>query len=468
MGLTELKEKNSKGKIVAPHGLCIGRGRDLTSRVYDNSSVEDMIIPVNARSKHLGCMGTTQIGKSRLIELMVKQDIKMGLNIVVINPKGDLQLNAGIIEAAVEAGRIEDLMFLDPIFPDTSIMIDPLTYYFAQDEIVDHITSGIKAKDEYFINVSQEIATVIVTAHIMLAKARGNSKVTLNFLDIKAWSSYQALKKLKESLELLKNNADQEIRNISAETVDNIQQILDSPQDFFAKVASSLRTTLTALTSGATGKIIGKAKSNEFIKRLEEGKRVILICNTGSMLARRTAHTVGRVLTSMIQSLIGRIYLAGRTIEPPLSVYFDEGHNVLYIGQEELYNKGGSANVYLHFFTQSLAQMEEAVGEKITQSIIDNIHQWIYMKVNHTKTAEFVEMSTPLKKMYETTNTMSGGKISMQLRQGEERMVLREKILSLQPQWFYMKAADGRFFKGKVSNVKQPYVSLLPPAMEVI
>ncbi len=58
------------------------------------------------------------------------------------------------------------------------------------------------------------------------------------------------------------------------EVCHNIEQILNSPADFFAKVSSSLRTTLSALTSGSTGRIIGKSLVNEFIKRFEEGKRV--------------------------------------------------------------------------------------------------------------------------------------------------------------------------------------------------
>lgn len=468
MGLKELQEINAEGTISTnPADLYIGKGKDLANHDFNQASIQDLVIRANVRTRHLGCIGATQVGKSSLVMLKARQDIKAGLNLIVMNPKGDQDVNACIVQAAAEAGRLGDLMFVDPIFPETSIKIDPLAYWYMEDELVDHITSGIKAKDEYFINVATEISTVIVAGLIMLEKAKGNASVKLNFMDIKNWSSYFSLKQLKENLEYLKNNPDREIRENAGDTINSIEHVLASPQDFFAKVASSLRTTLTALTSGATGKIIGKADTNEFIKRLESGQRVILVANTGSMLTRRTAHTVGRVLISMIQSLIGRFYASKRKLEPALSIYLDEGHNILYRDIEELFNKSGSANVFLQFYTQSLSQMRDAVGDDITESLIDNMHAWIYMRLNNTLTAEFVEMSTPLVKIKQSMNTMSGGGISMMLRDEEQRMVLRQQLQALEPRWFYMKSAEGIFYKGYVDEVKKPYISVVPPRISV-
>ena len=65
--------------------------------------------------------------------------------------------------------------------------------------------------------------------------------------------------------------------------------------EHFAKVSSSLRTMLSALTFGNIGRIIGKARTNEFITRLEQGKRVILVCHTGSLLSPRASLIFGRV-----------------------------------------------------------------------------------------------------------------------------------------------------------------------------
>lgn len=467
MSLAILHKINSKGKIRPTKKFHIGLARDLQNDAFDPSNIKDFYINASDRSKHIGCMGATQMGKSRLIEYMIEQDIKAGNNLAIIDPKGDAQLLSKTVQASAESGRLNDLMLVTPIYPQQSLKIDPLAYYYAPDELVDHTISGIKAKEEYFINVASEITTVIVEGLIALEKSKGNKNARLNFLDIKNWSTYHDLVKFKDSITYLINNPDPSIRYSAEETVRNIEQILQSPQDFFAKVSSSLRTTLTALTSGTTGKIIGKAKTNEFIKRFEEGKGCILYCNTGQLLARRTAHIIGRVLISMIQSMAGRFFASGRKINPPLSIYIDEGHNVLYRGIQELFNKGGSAGIWLNFFTQSMSQMIEEVGDDITASIIDNIHIWFFMRVNHEETARYIEESTPIKYIRQPILAMAGGKIGVSLRTVEQRLVLKEKVIKLKPQWMYIRK-DGKVYKCKIATVKPPYIKIEWPDIKVL
>jgi hypothetical protein len=225
-------------------------------------------------------MGTTRIGKTRLLEYLITQDIKAGHNVIAIDPKGDVDLLSKIIQTAAEAGRLHEIMLITPIYPDLSLKMDPLAYYYMQDELVDHVISGIRAKEEYFINVASEISTVIVAGLIAIAKAK-NEKLRLNFNDIKIRSTHPALKKFSESLEFFKAHHDPEVSDTVNEVLANIEQILESPADFFAKVSSSLRTTLTALTSSTTGRIIGKAYTNEFVKRFEQGQRILPTLSAG-------------------------------------------------------------------------------------------------------------------------------------------------------------------------------------------
>ena len=81
----------------------------------------------------------------------------------------------------------------------------------------------------------------------------------------------------------------------------------------------------------------------------------------------------------MIQSLVGRLFASGPSVDPPLCVHIDEGHNVLYPIQE-IFNKAGGANVWLHFYEQSGAQMSAEIGADLARSISDNINSWIYFQ----------------------------------------------------------------------------------------
>src|SRR6266568_7878356 len=107
------------------------------------------------------------------------------------------------------------------------------------------------------------------------------------------------------------------------------------------------------LTTGNIGKIVGKADDNRFLKRLESGKPVILVCQIGSLVVQEAAFTLGKVILSMIQSFIGRVYMSNRKkVHPELCIHIDEAQSVLHPGVEDLFSKGGSANCWITAYTQ--------------------------------------------------------------------------------------------------------------------
>jgi conjugal transfer pilus assembly protein TraD len=447
--LDELKKINANGKLIENNGITyLGRGINLAEGNKTPKEV-DITIKDTERSGHFGCFGTTRVGKTRLIENIIEQDIRKGYNVVVIDPKGDSELFSKMVQVAAESGRLDDIMMLTPISPDHSIMLDPLAYYYMEEELVDHVIAGIKAKDDYFIAVAYEVTQAVVSGLALQAKTAGK-KLNINFQDIKLRSDYDSLKQFKAVIETLPGSED---------LLTSIEQIVNSPQDFFAKVSSSLRTTLSALTSGSTGQIIGKSLVNEFIKRFEENRGVILFCNTGSMLARRTAHIIGRVLVSMIQSMLGRFFASSRKLSPPLCLHIDEGHNILYTGIQELFTKGGGADVWVHFYTQSMAQIEEEVGREAARSIIDNINTWVFMLVNHPDTAKFVELTAPIKRKYQPILSFGGG---ISVRESEESFVRAERVLQLPKRNFYMRSY-GRIYRGVTKDVSPRYVTVKFP-----
>ena len=71
--------------------------------------------PDSCRRGHFWCFGTMRTGKTRLLENMVEQDIRRGYSTVVIDPKGDFNLLAKIVQATKETGRLNDLMLTTPI-----------------------------------------------------------------------------------------------------------------------------------------------------------------------------------------------------------------------------------------------------------------------------------------------------------------------------------------------------------------
>ena len=410
------------------------------------------------RKGHLFCFGTTQIGKTRLIESMVEQDIRKGCSVVVFDPKGDASLFSKIVQVAFEENREHDLFLVTPIFPACSAYIDPLMYYFMPEEIVAHVVSGIKAKEEFFINIANETTLIIVQALLLFAKVRGQQPM-INFNEIKQRASHSALKDLKTELETVPPSKERD------EILSSLMLILDSGAEYFAKISSSLRTTLTSLSSGSVGQIIGKAHSNKFIKRLEQNKGVILVVQTGSMLTRTTAHIVGRVLLSMIQSFIGRRYLSmQRGLNLPLSIYIDEASNIMYAGIEDLFNKAGGAGVWIQAFTQSQADMEAEIGRERAKKIMDNTNTKIFMRVNDVSTAEYISDYSGESRRYSPLLSLGG---AITIREVTEKSIMPEDVLRLQTREFFFISYDGTY-KGKTIYTEPSYINIVNPGTGVL
>lgn len=422
-------------------------------RMEQPTRIVPISIPDSFRRRHMFVFGTTGVGKTRLCENLIEQDIRKGNSVVYFDPKGDQQIFTKIFEVARESGRLKDLMLVTPIFPEYSAVVDPMAFYFMVDELVGHIISGIQGgREPFYRNIAKEITTAVITGNIILAEEEGH-KLVLNMDTIR--TSIR-----RSSLEYTMNH----LRRLEMPEADLIagmfRDILDSPQEYYSKVSSSLRTCLMELSSGNIGKIIGQADSNRFIHRLEEGKPVILIVHTGSLITREAAATLGKVLLSMIQSFVGRVYLSNRQrVSPPLSIYIDEAQSLIYQGVEELFAKAGSADVMVHAFAQSVNQIYAAVGEEFGKSILDNTNTKIFMRCSDAETSEYVV------RHFGVRNVLTGifGSNQVTTREVEQDILKVQDILGLQPQEFYMLTYSGRY-RGTTLMVKNPSVKINFPA----
>ena len=238
-------------------GVEIGSGTSLDG---DGETVaETILVPDEDREGHIFTMGATRSGKTRLAEFMIEQDIKAGRSVLWIDPKGDNEIFSKIVRTARETEREDELLFFSPVFPEYSIKIDPLSHYFMPEEVVNHVVSGIRVKEEFYFNIAYEVTLAVVQSLILISKSLGERPV-FTFRRIKENIGYKELENLRAQI------ADIE-RPEAGEALLNLDQILSSPQDYFSKVSSSLRTVITSLSSGSVGEIMGKEPVNRFIMR---------------------------------------------------------------------------------------------------------------------------------------------------------------------------------------------------------
>ncbi|ARE80616.1 MULTISPECIES: type IV secretory system conjugative DNA transfer family protein [Campylobacter] len=432
----------------------IGKGFDLEDkkreRLIDIYQIDD-----NSKN-HTFTFGSTGVGKTRLIEGLIEQDIPKGKNIVIIDPKGDIGLFSKMVEIAKKCGREQELMFLSPIYPEYSIKINPLANYYMEEEVIAHIVSGVPAKDEFFYNVANETTTAVVKALFVIRRYE-NDNSTLNFEEIAEKVYYGGLIELRDKLEEIQKNGyeDSELKGL----LSLYERVLSSPQDYFAKVSSTLRTTLTQMTMGNVGKIIGMAQKNTFIDKLQNDEGVLLYIMTGSMLTRQVSSIISKVTISMIQSCVGRIYASGKKFKNTLKIYIDEAASSVYRGIETLYAQARGAGVAIMGLTQSAADLAAEIGQDGANRLLELTNTKIIMRLNDTKSSKMISDLGGKRRAFSYFLTVEGGITS---REVEELNIENDDVTTLQKREFYYFGFEGRF-KGKTLRVSDGKLQVLMP-----
>ena len=440
--------KNVKGNTVD-----LGTGIHLDSP----GTILPISYPDSYRKGHFWCFGTTRVGKTRCMENIIEQDIRKGYSVVVIDPKGDADLFSKIVQVAFETGRHDDLMLINPIFPEFSATLDPLSSYYMVEELVAHITAGVAVgREPYYYSVAYEVSLLVVQSLIMLARATGQNP-SFNLSDIKNSIGHEDLAELKEKLDYID---DPEAEQLSRD----LAKLLITPAEFNSKVGSSLRVALTELTSGNIGKIIGHAEEDRFIERLEAGKGVILVVQLGSLLTKRAAYSAGKVLISMIQAFVGRRYSSDKRVTPPLALHIDEAQSVLYHGIEDLFAKAGGARIFIHGYCQSISQLYSEIGQDRANTILDNCNTKLFMRVPDTKTAKYVSTHLGEKRTYSPIISLGGG---LSIRETEETRIKHTEVLNLAPRQFFLTTYSG-VYRGVTKDVSDASIKVIFPDVKKV
>lgn len=443
-----------KNKTVLGKGFRL----DIPKKV-DPLVLRDLEMNNDSRRGHILVIGATRVGKTRLEELFLMQDIRDGRSVVVIDPKGDGDLHRRIVYEAAKAGRTSELLYVSPFFPDLSNKMNVLASYYMEEELISHIVSGIKTSgDDFFYNIALEVAGALVRGKLLLKRINGD-KTPLTLGDIAESCHYgdplTGMMGLKASLDKEKKEDGDEASNIA----NLIGQALGGKEEYYAKVSSSLRTVLNQLTVGVSGKIFGKAEGNAFLDRLENGKPVILYIQTGSMLVREVSSTMARVSLSMVQSLVGRIYGADKKFDPPLCLHLDEFSNIAYKGVEDMLNKAGGSDCWITAYTQDFADIEAELGRERAAKIIANTNTKIIMRVNDITTANLVSELGGLETKYSLMVGIGG---SIMTREAENAVIKPEHLLRQDIREFHFFGFEG-VWKAKAAPVEPaPYKIKIP------
>ena len=389
------------------------------------------------RVAHTFVVGTTRVGKTRLCEVLVDQDIRNGETVIVFDPKGDGALLARMWASAVRAGREKQFYMFHLGFPEQSARYNPVGSFERITEPASRIASQLpgEGNSAAFREFAWRYVNVITKACTALGK-RLSFESYLEYgadLDpllteylISVFSSEKNPSTIWESqLEAIIESDRKPDRTMAArdrkawacvvlykelglfdEVAHALIKTFEYEKSFYDKLVASLFPLLEKLTSGKTAELLSPNYTDTSDPRpIIDWKAIIrqggiVYVGLDALSDPEVASAVGASMFSDLTSTAGSIYKFGTGHGLPadvalakrfVCVHADEFNEL--VGKEfvPMANKAGGANFRLTAYTQTMSDVEVRFGDRAkAEQVLGNLGTLIMLRVKNESTAELL------------------------------------------------------------------------------
>ncbi len=108
--------------------------------------VREVTFDLAGRVGHTIILGTTRVGKTRLAEIFLAQDIRRGDTVIVLDPKGDHDLLARCYHEAKRSGRLDHFYVFHLAYPEISARYNPIGTFSKITEVATRIAEQLPAQ----------------------------------------------------------------------------------------------------------------------------------------------------------------------------------------------------------------------------------------------------------------------------------------------------------------------------------
>ena len=248
---------------------------------------EDAVwMDLGERVGHMLVLGTTRVGKTRLAELLITQDIRRGDVVIVFDPKGDADLLKRMYAEARRAGRAGEFHFFHLGYPELSARYNPVGSFSRVTEVATRITNQLPKEGEGanfaqfvwgFVNAMSKAMTALGRTPSYQDIYRYANDIEPLVLDYcRFWldrdpraagwrDAVEALEVDPKSLDRAMKNRDMEVvklleyiraNDLHDDTAASLMKIISYEQSYFNKLVASLIPLLEKLTTGKVAELV--------------------------------------------------------------------------------------------------------------------------------------------------------------------------------------------------------------------
>ncbi|MBA4682163.1 MAG: type IV conjugative transfer system coupling protein TraD [Pseudomonas sp.] len=415
----------------------------------------DVSLPLGERVGHALVLGATRVGKTRLAELFVTQDIRRknaaGEHevVIVIDPKGDPDLLKRMYVEAKRAGREREFYVFHLGSPGISARYNAIGRFSRISEVATRIAGQLSGEGNSaaFREFAWRFVNVISRALIELGQRPDYLLIQRHVINIdnlfleyahhyfakhepRAWEIVVQLEAKLNDKTIPRNMIGREKRVVALEqylsqvrtydpVLDGLRSSVRYDRTYFDKIVASLLPLLEKLTTGKTAQLLAPDYTDlddprpifDWLQVIR--KRAVVYVGLDALSDTDVAAAVGNSMFSDLVSIAGHVYKFGiddglpgakADARVPINVHADEFSDLM--GREfiPLVNKGGGAGLQITAYTQTLSDIEARIGNRAKASqVIGNFNNLIMLRVRETSTAELLTRQLPKVDVYTTT-----------------------------------------------------------------
>lgn len=414
------------------------------------------------RNAHECVFGMTRVGKTRYLSIKVNQDIRNSESVLVIDPKGDLEVMQDIYCAAKAAGRMDDLIISHFGFPDISAKYNPLASYSNVSEVATRVTSAISASGEgqtfkdfawQYVNIVasclhdmgeainyKTIAFYIKRPEVLLTQYVDyifpsfepgylkDIEVLINEHTSKVDKDGNPKPPIKRSEAIKKYLTDYIEQSASKGGSKSLMDSIIVPlynaamldKSYYDKITASVGPVLDKINQTQAHEVFSwdngfglpEIQLENIIKRNQ-----IVYIGLDSLTNQSMAEAVGQAIIADLVSLCGRLYSESSGEQASLCLHCDEFNNIVRDEFVNLLNKAGGAGVKVSAYTQTMNDLGAAFGDNGDKAkmLLGNFGTVAMLRVSNEDTASaFTRCLESIRARSSTPSTMTNDQAERQ------------------------------------------------------
>ncbi|KTT64111.1 type IV conjugative transfer system coupling protein TraD [Pseudomonas sp. Snoq117.2] len=417
----------------------------------------DVTLPLGERVGHSIVLGTTRVGKTRLAELFITQDIRRKRRgqhevVIVFDPKGDADLLKRMYVECERAGRANEFYVFHLGWPDHSARYNAVGRFGRISEVATRVAGQLSSEGNSaaFKEFAWRFVNIIARALVALGRRPDYLQIQQHVINIeglfleyaqkyfdehdpKAWEKIIFIESKLNDKNVPFNMKGRPLRVIAIDQYLNQTRVLDPVMDglrsavrydktYFDKIVASLLPLLEKLTTGRMAELIAPDYHDVndprpiFDWMQVVRKRAVVYVGLDALSDTEVAAAVGNSMFSDLVSVAGHIYKYGIDDGLPgeasgkvaINLHADEFNEL--IGDEfiPMINKGGGAGLQVTAYTQTLSDIEAKIGNRAKAGqIIGNFNNLFMLRVRETATAELLTNQLPKVQVFTATPASS-------------------------------------------------------------